>query len=117
MDGGRSVLVILDRQIVVVARLMIYPVIGRDHVIRIQGGDHVVYDGFGGEAQLAGVYAIDGQAHGGVVHILWNVDLAHAFELADAGGQILGDAENLGQVRTAHLDIDGSRHAHVENGI
>ena len=99
MDGGLAVLVILHGEKVVVAGFVVDPIIGRDHDVGVERGDDVVDDIFLGEAEFAGVNAIDVQAQAGIVHILRDVDLADAGQLADLRGQILRDA--IGQIQIA----------------
>ena len=83
--------IILDGQEIIVAALAVDPIVRRDHGVRIERGDHVIDDFFLGQSQFGGMHAVDIQAQAGIVHILRNVDLAHAGQLPDAARQVLGD--------------------------
>ncbi len=89
VNGRLAVLVILDRQEIVVTGLMIHPVVGRDHGVRIQRGNDVVDDLLLAQPQFRGVDAIDFQPDRRIVHILRNVNLADSGKLANARRQIL----------------------------
>ncbi len=89
VNGGLAVLVILDRQKIVVAGLMVHPVVGRDHGVRVERGDDVVDDLLLGKAEFGGMDAIDFEADGRIVHVLRNIDLADARQFADLRGQVL----------------------------
>ena len=63
------------------------------------------------------MHAIYIQTKRRVVHVLWDVDLANPTHLPNLCGQVLCDAINLVQIGTAHLNVDRSRHARVQNGV
>ncbi len=69
------------------------------------------------EAQFGGVHAIDIQTHGRIVHVLRNVDLAHARQLSDTAGQILRDVVSGRQIAGVHLNVDRRRHAGIEDRV
>ena len=65
----------------------------------------------------AGVHAIDIQPQRRIVHVLRNIDLAHAGQLADAAGQILRDVVSRSEIAPVDLNVDRRGHARVENGV
>ena len=89
VNGRLAVLVILDGQKVVVAGLVIHPVIGRDHGVRVERGDDVIHDLFLGQAEFGGMDAIHFEADGRIVHVLRHVDLADPRQFANLRGEIL----------------------------
>ncbi len=117
VNRRRTVLVVLDRQKVVVARLVIHPVVGRNHSVGVQSGDHVVDDLALIESKLGRMDAVDVQTQRRTVHILGNVDVADARQPPDAARKILRHAIGLFQIATGDLQIDGRRHAHIQDGV
>ena len=95
VDRRRAVLVVLHRQEVVVAGLVVHPVIRRDHGVGVQRGDDVVHDLLLAQAQFRGVNPVDVEAQRRIVHVLRNVDFADARQAADALRQHLRGAEGL----------------------
>ncbi len=108
---------VLHRQEVVVAGLIIHPVVRRDHRVRIQRGDDVVDNVLLRQAQFARVHAIDIQTNRWIVHVLRNIDLAHAWKFSNAACQILSDVVSGSQIAGVHLNVDRSRHAGIENRV
>ena len=117
VDGGFAVLGVLHAQEVVVAGLIIHPIIRRDHDVRIQRGDDVVDDVLLRKPQFPGMHAIDVQADGWIVHVLRNIDLAHAGKLANAARQILRDVVSGSQIAGVDLDVDRSGLPLIEDRV
>src|SRR5580700_181042 len=117
VNGGVTVLEVLHREVIVVPALAIDPIVGGDHVVRIERGNDVVDYILLRKSQLTGVHSVYIEPQSRIVHILRNVDLADTMHFANAIGQSLRDAIDLGQVRAAHLHIDGSWRTRIQNGV
>ncbi len=96
---------------------MVHPVIGRDHGVGIERGDDVVDDFFLREAEFGRVNAIHFEADGGIIHVLRNVDLADAGQIADLLCQAFGCVVGGVEVAAADLDIDWRGRAHVQDRV
>ena len=117
VNGRIAVLVVLHAQEIVVAGLIVHPVIRRDHDVGIQRRDHVVDHVFLRKPQFAGVHAIDIHADGRVVHVLRNVDLAHAGKFANAVRQIQRRIVSQSEIARVDLNVDGRRLPLIEDGV
>ena len=106
-----AMLEVLHREVIIVSALAVDPIVGGDHVVRIERGNDIVDYIFLRESQLAGVHAVYIEPQSGIVHVLRNVDLADAFHFTNAIGQRLCDAVDLVQIRAANLYVNGSRRA------
>src|SRR5208283_3687612 len=84
VDGRPAVFIVLNREEVIVAGLVIHPVVGRDHGVRVQGGDDVVDDFLGTQSQLRGVNTVHVQPDSRVIHVLRDVYLSDAGQPAEA---------------------------------
>ncbi len=115
--GRQPMFVVLDGKVVIVPAFVVDPVIGRDHVIGVQRGDHIIHDVFLRKTQFARVYPVDIQPDAGIVHILRDVDFAHVAQRPDAGSQVLRKSEVPLQVRAADLHVDRRGHARVDDRV
>src|SRR5579872_3226120 len=117
VDCWTSLFEVLDGKIVIVPTLAIDPVIGGDHRVRVQGGDHVVYHVFLRQSQLGCMHSVHVHAQCGIVQVLRDVDFTYTRQTADLGCQILCHSVDLMQIGTAHLHIDRRGHAHIKHRI
>ena len=117
MNRRMALLEILHRQEIVIASLVIHPIIWGNHGVGVERGNDVVHHFFLRETQLAGVDPVNVQPQAGIIQILRDVDLAHSRQLPDAAAEILRQAIDLMQVSPADLDIDGRRHAAVQDRV
>ena len=117
VDRRRPVLVVLDRQEIVVAGFVIDPVIGSDHGVGIQRRNHVIHDLLLVQPQFGGMDTVDVESKRGIIHVLGYVDFAHARQSPDTFGQHLRGIVGLIQVAAGNLNIDGRGHSGIEDGI
>jgi len=76
--------------------------------------EHGLRDVLLGEADLASLAAIDVDLHGGVLHLLVDVDVDSAGNLRDLFGELGGEVE-VGGFVAGDLEVDGSGQTEVEN--
>ena len=82
MNRGVTMFEVLDGEVVVVSTLAIHPVIGGDHIVRIERGDDIIDYVFLRQPQLTCVHAVYVKPQRWVVHILRDEDLADAVHLS-----------------------------------
>ena len=63
------------------------------------------------------MYPVNIELESRVVHILRNINLPDAMDLANASGQTLSDVINLVQIRAADLHVNWRGHSHVKNRV
>ena len=108
---------ILNRHHVVVAALRIDPITRCDHAIGGHGGNHILHHILGGEADQAGLLAVDVQRKAWVVNILRNINAAHIRHRLDLLGEFLGKRVSSIHVHRADLDVDRRRQTLIDNTI
>src|SRR5207245_7016443 len=107
----------LSVQYVIVPGLWIDAKAGRYHLVRSEGGDHVVDHLALIETHLAGARAVDVELQRGVVDILRNEDVGHAWDAPNARGKLQGGGIGSFHVGTGHLHVDGRRKSQVQDRV
>ena len=108
---------ILHGQHVVVARLRIDPVAGRDHAVGRERGDDIVDYVLRRQADEAGPLAVDVELNAGVLQILGYIDVRDALEGPDFFGDLLRGSERGLLVIGTDLNVERRGQALVDHGI
>ena len=116
-DGVDLGLRVLHREHVVVAVLGIDPITGRDHAVRGQRRNHVVYRFLGRHPHPASHFAVDIELNARIVEVLRNQYVAHATELAHLRGDFGRGLVSLFLIVPADLDVNRSGQSEIDNRI
>ncbi len=83
---------ILDGDEIIVSAFRVHPIARGDHGVGGEGGDDVIHNFLGGEAEFTRTFAIDVHFERGIIHILGNVDIRHARKRLEFSCQVERDA-------------------------
>src|SRR6266481_578360 len=111
------ILGILHGQHVGIPVFRIDPIVGCDHAVGSESGDHVVYDFFLRKAEEAGLLSVHVQLQRGVINVLRNEDVAYGLQRAHRLGNFLRYAIDFVEVVPADLNVDGGGQSKINHRI